>query len=82
MADYSATVIEGLKNSASLKLLFYSSRIRLEIDTIIYRPQWRYSIASEKITIEFEVPIFIYYQGILNFSDCGVYPIGFAMAIL
>ena len=35
MADYSATVTEGLKNSASLKLLFYSSRIRLEIDTII-----------------------------------------------
>ena len=36
MADYSATDIEGLKkNSASLKLLFYSSRIRLERDTTI-----------------------------------------------
>ena len=35
MAEYSATVIDGLKNSASLKLLFYSSRIRLGPDTTI-----------------------------------------------
>ena len=52
MADYSATVIEDLKkNSASLKLLFYSSKIRLEMDTTIDSTELRYSIASEKITI-------------------------------
>ena len=84
MADYSATVIEGLKKFgfSEATVLFFKNQIG---DGYYYRPQWRYSIASEKITIEFDVPTiryYIYYQGILNFSDCGVHPIGFAMVIL
>ena len=30
-------------------------------DGYYYRPLWRYSIASEKITIEFDVPTISYY---------------------
>ena len=59
MADYSATVIEGLKKFgfSEATVLFFKNQIG---DGYYYRPQWRYSIASEKITIEFDVPTIRY----------------------
>ena len=61
MAGYSATVIEGKKkvSFSEATVLFFKNQIE---DGYYYRSQWRYSIASEKITIEFEdVPTIRYY---------------------
>ena len=63
MADYSATVIEGLKKFGFSEATVCSSRIMQIGDGYYYRPQWRFSIASESITIEFDMPTIRYTAG-------------------